>query len=78
MLKDIIILLLVAYVVSRILRVLVPVFRISSAASSQMRDMQEQMNARMKEMEEQVKRNNNTQKKKVERDGDYIDYEEVK
>ena len=78
LLKDIIIFILVAYIVSRILRFLVPIFRISSAANSHMRNMQEQM-ARMQEMEQKRNsQNSNTQKKKVEKDGDYIDYEEVK
>ena len=77
LLKEIIIFLLVAYIVSRILRFLLPIFRISSAASSHMRTMQEQM-ARMQEMEGKMKQDNNAPKRKVEKEGDYIDYEEVK
>ena len=82
MLKEIIIFLLVAYIVSRILRFLLPVFRITSAASSHMRNMQEQMQAQMREAERnQQQANNNSrssgQKKPVEKQGDYIDYEEV-
>ena len=82
LLKDLIIFLLIAYIASRILRVVLPIFRITSAASSHMRNMQEQMQAQMREQERQMNQNQNQaktrQKPKVEKEGDYIDYEEVK
>jgi hypothetical protein len=72
MLKEIIILVLVGYIISKILRFILPIFRISSVASDHMRKMQEQM----KDME--AKANQPVQKKNVRKEGDYIDYEEVK
>ena len=52
---------------------ILPVFRITSAASSHMRRMQEQMKEMEQKMNEQPK-----QAKQANIDGDYIDYEEVK
>ncbi len=53
---------------------ILPIFRITSAASSQMRKMQVQM----KEMERQMNEQRSQPKPKaVKKDGDYIDYEEV-
>ena len=80
MLKEIIIWTLVIYILSRVLRVIIPIFRVTSAASSHMRQMQDQV----RKMQEQM--NNNTPpaqaqpKQRVNRnnDGDYIEYEEVK
>ena len=81
MLKEIIIWTLVIYILSRVLRVVIPIFRVTSAASSHMRQMQDQM----RKMQDQM--NNNTPpaqaqpKQRVNRnnnDGDYIEYEEVK
>lgn len=76
MLKDIIVLALVIFLITRILnRYIRPIFRITTMANDNMRRMQEQM----KEMQ-----NNMNQappapaRKKAEKDGDYIDYEEVK
>ena len=68
---------IVAVVIYRILnKYILPIFRISSAASSHMRKMQEQMNEMNRQMNENANRNN--QPKKVKKDGDYIDYEEIK
>ena len=80
--KDIIIFILVAYIVSRFLRFLVPILRVTSAASSQMRTMQEQMQAQMKEMERNQQQANKATFQKEPKQGrpkdeDYIDYEEV-
>ena len=52
MLKELIIFLLIAYVVSRILRFLIPVFKITSAANSHIKNMQEHMQAQMRENEQ--------------------------
>ena len=76
MLKEIIIFLLVAYIISRVLRFLLPIFRITSAANGHMRKMQEQMKQMQEKMNEQ-QQPNATQRKSTERKGDYIDYEEV-
>jgi hypothetical protein len=69
--KEILILVLVIYLVSRVLRFLLPVFRISSAATEHMRKMQQQMN----DMQNQM--NQPPPKKNVKKKGDYIDYEDV-
>ena len=50
-----------------------PVFRMSSAINNNMRKMQDQM----REMEEKMDKKQ-PKVKKARRDGDYIDYEEVK
>jgi hypothetical protein len=77
MLKDIIILLLIGYLVYKVLsRFVLPIINVTAAANSHMRKMQEEMNARMKEMDNH--KNQPGPKKKVEKEGDYIDYEEVK
>ncbi len=79
MLKEIIILVLVGYVISRVLKFILPIFRITTAASSQMRKMQEQMQAQMQEAERQKNQNNQpTQKRTAQKEGDYIEYEEVR
>ncbi len=52
---------------------ILPVFRITSAASSHMRKMQEQMKDMEQKMNEQPTRTH-----QVNKEGDYIDYEEVK
>ena len=54
-------------------RYILPVFRITSAANSKMKQMQDQMN----EMNSKIN-NNNPTVKKSRKEGDYIDYEEVK
>ena len=75
MLKDIIVLALVSWLIYLVLnRYILPIFRITSVASSSMRKMQEQM----QEMQNRMNQQQPTQKKKVEKEGDYIDYEEVR
>jgi len=77
MTKDIIVLGLVIFLIYLILnRYILPIFRITTAASSNIRKMQEHMQAQMKEMDRNM--NQPTQKKTVEKEGDYIDYEEVR
>jgi len=77
MLKDIIVLGIVIFLIYRILnRYILPIFRITTTANSNIRKMQEQMQAQMKEMERNM--NQSAQKKTVEKEGDYIDYEEVR
>jgi len=77
MLKDIIVLGLVIYLIYLILnRYILPIFRITTAANSNIRKMQEHMQAQMKDMERNMNQSN--QKKTVEKEGDYIDYEEVR
>ena len=83
MLKDLIIFILVAYIVSRILRFLLPVFRITSAANSHLKNMQEQMQAQMRENEQSRQQATQgtfqkDQRQSRPKEGDYIDYEEVK
>ena len=51
-----------------------PVFRMTSVTNEHLRKMQEQMN----QMNEKMQQPNPAQKKRVKREGDYIDYEEVK
>ena len=80
MLFRLITFLLIGWFLSRILfRFILPIFRVSSAAHSHMRNMQEQM----RNMEQQMNGNTNNvntqqSRPKVEKQGDYIDYEEVK
>ncbi len=50
---------------------IIPVFRVTSATNDQLRKMQEQMKEMNKKMDKQPSR------KKVKKDGDYIEYEEV-
>ena len=77
MLKDIIILLLIVYLIYKVLsRFVLPLLNVTAAANNHVRKMQEQMNAQMQEMDRQ--RNQQPQKRKVEKEGDYIDYEEIK
>ena len=52
---------------------LLPIFRITSATSSQMRRMHEQMKEMERKMNEPP-----PAAKKVKKDGDYIDYEELR
>jgi predicted Holliday junction resolvase-like endonuclease len=77
MLKDIIILLLIVYLVYKVLtRFILPILNVTAAANTHVRKMQEQMNAQMQEMERQ--KNQQASRNKVEKEGDYIDYEEIK
>ncbi len=52
---------------------ILPIFRITSATSSQLRRMQEQMKDMERKMNEPP-----PSPKKVKKDGDYIEYEELK
>ncbi len=77
MLIRIITWIIVGVVVYRVLdRFVLPIFRISSAASSHMRQMQDQMN----EMNRKMNANQPPPppQKMVAKEGDYIDYEDVK
>jgi hypothetical protein len=81
MLKDLIILFLVIYLIYKVMsRFVLPLLNVTAAANNHVRKMQEQMNAQMQEMDRQRNNVANSQqtKKKVEKEGDYIDYEEVK
>ena len=77
MLKEIIIFLLIAYLASRLLRFLMPIFRITSLANDHVKNMREQMQSQMNQMDNKANQANTT-KRKVEKEGDYIDYEEIK
>lgn len=58
-----------------VLNFLLPLVRVTSAATVQMRRMQE----RMKEMERQMHEQSESKKqKKVSKDDDYIEYEELR
>ena len=76
MFKFIVTLFVIGIIVRFLLRYILPVFRITSAASSQMRQMQD----KMREMEEQMRQAQAQPipNKKTKKDGDYIDYEEVR
>ena len=79
MLKDIIILLLIGYLIYKLFsRLILPILNVTAAANSHVRKMQEQMNAQMQEMERHRNNSSAQSKRKVEKEGDYIDYEEVK
>ena len=54
-------------------RFLLPVFQITKATSQRLREMQQQMN----DMQQKTNDKNNIGDKKT-KDGDYIEYEEVK
>jgi uncharacterized membrane protein (DUF106 family) len=64
----------IGIVVRLINRYIAPIFRITTVANDRMRQMQDQMN----EMNSRVNQNTNSPRPKVEKEGDYIDYEEVK
>ena len=65
--------LFVIWILSRLLfRYILPIFRFTAVTGNRMRQMQDQM----REMDQKM--NNNTAKPKVQKEGDYIDYEEVK
>ncbi len=84
MLKDIIVLALVIFLISRILnRYILPIFRVTTAANDNIRRMQEQMKAQMQEMQQRANQAPNnyhtsSQTRHTEKEGDYIDYEEIK
>ncbi len=71
--KFIILVLAIGILLRVVIRFILPVFRITSMANEQMRKMQEQM----KEMDRKVNEQN-TARPKVRKEGDYIDYEEVR
>ena len=55
-------------------RYILPVFRITSAANDHLRQMHDQL----KEMDRKVNDNNSRTTTRIKKEGDYIDYEEVK
>ena len=58
-------------------RYILPVFRITSVANDRIRQMQDQM----KEMDRKANENqyeNNNRSTRIKKEGDYIDYEEIK
>ena len=67
--------LLLILLVRFIIRFVIPMFQLTSRATSKMKEMQEQMN-RMQE-EQNQKHQQQTPKSKT-KDGDYIEYEEVR
>ena len=76
MLFKVIVFLIVIGVIFRFISKYVrPVFQVTSAASEHLRRMQEQMNQMNEQMKPPVTPIQKTQGKK---EGDYIDYEEVK
>lgn len=80
MIKVIIIWGIIFYIVYNLLsKYIFPVVRVTSAASSQMRKMQQQMEEMNRKMEEQNRQQQQQQKQKpLKKEGDYIDYEELK
>ena len=76
MFRIITILFIIGFLYRLLSRYILPIFRITSVASGQMRQMQD----KMKEMDEKMNQQNNQRdtNKKVKKEGDYIDYEEVK
>lgn len=71
--KFIILIFLAGLLLRIFIRFILPIFRISSVAGGQMRRMQEQMKEMERKMNEQNKQSARTRK-----EGDYIDYEEVR
>lgn len=57
---------------------LLPLFRITSATNSQMRKMQDQMREMERQMHEKQQAAARKQVNPVNKEGDYIDYEELK
>ena len=74
--KFIILVFLLGFLIRMIARYVIPIFRVTSAAGSQMRQMQE----KMREMENKMNQpaSAGDTKKKGKKEGDYIDYEEVR
>lgn len=71
--KFVIIVFAIGILLRVVVRYILPVFRITSMASEQMRKMQDQM----REMDRKANEQNNN-RAKVKKEGDYIDYEEVR
>jgi hypothetical protein len=59
-------------------RFILPLFHVTSTASSRIRQMQDQMRDMESKMNQNNNTNSNTPKPRGKKDGDYIDYEEVK
>jgi septal ring factor EnvC (AmiA/AmiB activator) len=81
MIKVIIIWGIIFYILYNLLsKYILPVVRVTSAASSQMRKMQQEMAEMNRKMSEQQQQQQQPpkQQKPLRKDGDYIDYEEVK
>jgi len=77
MLFRLITFLFVIGIIFRVLfRFILPIFHVTSTASNRMRQMQDQM----KEMEQKMNNsvNNNTPRPAGKKEGDYIDYEDVR
>ena len=75
MFKDIIILSLVCYLVYKLFsRFIIPIVRITNTANDHMNRMQEQM----REMDRKMNEPAAATKQRVKKEGDYIDYEEVR
>ena len=71
--KYILLFLAISILLRVVVRYILPVFRLTSMASDQMRKMQDQMNEMNRRQQDQPQ--NRTKGKK---EGDYIDYEEVR
>ena len=77
MLKDLIILFLIGYLVYKLFtRLVLPVLRITNVANDHMSRMQQQMDAQQQEMKRQQQQQTRT--RTVDKEGDFIDYEEIK
>jgi len=80
--KFIILVFLLFILLRIVVRYVLPVFRITSMASEQMRRMQQQMKEAERRNNEQTNLNNQAQSQphhaRTTRGGDYIDYEEVR
>jgi hypothetical protein len=72
MFKYIIEIFLVGLLFRFLFRFLLPVFRITAATNGRLRQMQDQMREAQRKANETIVKNN------VKKEGDYIDYEEVR
>ncbi len=70
--KFVILIFVIGILLRMVVKYILPVFRITSMASDQMRKMQDQMKEMDRKMNEQ-----NKQTAKGRKQGDYIDYEEL-
>jgi predicted Holliday junction resolvase-like endonuclease len=75
MFKFIIWVLVIFFVLRFVLRFVLPVFKITRMASDKMREMQQQMNNMQQQQEAGQQQ---ASRRAVPKQGDYIDYEEVK
>ncbi len=81
MLKDLIILFLIGYLIYKLFsRFVLPVLRITNVANDHMQRMQQQMEAQQQEMrrQQQQYQQQQTRARTVDKEGDFIDYEEIK